>query len=110
MSDRPHFADDEEEDDGVSRVQIRFFENSTYDVVMKKYNNPKTFHIPSTDECIIINRHLDHLFSNTWYITSEALDKDTIMVADIRNVLFYPQPRKSIYHVVVVYIEYKDKK
>lgn len=90
----------------ISKIIIQYHEDSKYDDVINKYNNPNDLHIPSVEEFKVLHNYLSGTIIHKNYITTESLDSDHVTLCVFERMIYIQANRSDTHSVLLAQIEY----
>ena len=92
----------------ISKIVHRYYDDSKYDDIINKFNNPNDLHLPNIDEFKILHSYLGGLIIPNNYMTTETLEKDSVTLCYVQKGIFVQGKRSDAHPVILVQIEYNN--
>jgi len=92
----------------ISKIVIKYYEDSKYDDIINKFNNPDDLHIPTVEEFKVLHNYLSRTIPPKNYMTSESLDSDHVTLCVFERVIYIQSNRRDTHSVLLAQIEYQS--
>ena len=90
----------------ISKIIIKYYEDSKYDDIINKFNNPNDLHIPTVEEFKVLHNYLSRTIPPNNYITSESLDDAHVTLCVFQKMIYIQANKSDTYSVILAQIEY----
>ena len=93
----------------ISEITIRYYEDSKYDDIINKFNDPNDLHIPTVEEFKVLHNYLSRTIPPKNYITTESLDSDHVTLCVFQRMIYIQANRSDTHSVILAQIKYDSE-